>query len=150
MRYSKHHRRGHAAVEFALVAPLAFTMVLAPMIGALGVFQYQQVCYLAQEAARWASVHGTRYAQATGKKAATATDVYQQVIVPRATTLNLSNLNYSVTWNTTNSPTRTVIVSGQTQTIANTVTVTVTYQWLPKFISTGGTFTGTSTATMSY
>ncbi|HEV3341795.1 MAG TPA: TadE/TadG family type IV pilus assembly protein [Pirellulales bacterium] len=150
MHYHKRHRRGHAAVEFALIAPLVFTMVLAPMIGALGVFQYQQVGYLAQEAARWASVHGTRYAQASGKPAATATDVYQQVIAPRSTTLNLSNLTYSVTWNTSNSPSRMVIVNGQTQTIANTVTVTINYQWLPQFITSGGTFTSTSTATMSY
>lgn len=137
-------------MEFAVVAPVAFTMVLAPMIGGLGVFQYQQINYLAQEAARWASVHGTMYAQATGKPAATADDVYQQVIAAKAATLNLSNLTYSVTWNTSNSPTHTVTVGNQTQTIANTVTVTINYQWLPRFFTTGATFTATSTATMSF
>jgi Flp pilus assembly protein TadG len=150
MQHCKHSRRGAAAVEFALIAPVTFTLVLAPMIGGLGVFQYQQVNYLAQEAARWASVHGTQYAQVTGNNAATATDVYQQVIVPRAAALNLSNLTYSVTWNTSNAPYQTVIVNDQVQTIANTVTVTINYQWLPNFITSGGMFTCNSTATMSY
>jgi hypothetical protein len=43
-----------------------------------------------------------------------------------------------------------VIVNGQTQTVANTVTVTINYQWLPRFITSGGTFTSSSTSTMSY
>lgn len=125
-------------------------MILAPMVGGIAVFQYQQIAYLSQEAARWASVHGTQYAADTQSPAATATDVYQQVIAPKAAGLNLSNLTYSVSWNTSNAPTRTVISNGQGQFIANTVTVTITYQWLPLFIASGGNFTSTSTATMSY
>lgn len=139
-------RRGAAALEFALTAPVAFIMIMAPMVGGLAVFQYQQVAYLTEEAARWASVHGTQYAQGTGNSAATETDVYNQVIAAKAAGLNLTNLTYSVTWNTSNSPTRTV----SNKTVANTVTVTINYQWLPNFIVNGGMFTCTSTATMSY
>lgn len=143
-------RRGAAALEFALTAPVAFTMILAPMVGGVAVFQYHQIAYLSQEAARWASVHGTQYAADTQNPAATAADVYQQVIVPKAAGLNLSNLGYSVTWNSSNAPTRTVISNGQGKYVANTVTVTITYQWLPQLIASGGVFTSTSTATMSY
>lgn len=146
----KSRRRGAAALEFALTAPVAFIMIMAPMVGGLAVFQYQQVAYLTEEAARWASVHGTQYAQDTGNSAATETDVYNQVIAARAAGLNLKNVTYSVTWNTSNSPTHTVTVNGHTQTVANTVTVTINYQWLPQFITSGGTFTCTSVATMSY
>ncbi|HET6879335.1 MAG TPA: TadE/TadG family type IV pilus assembly protein [Pirellulales bacterium] len=139
-------RRGAAALEFALTAPVTFIMIMAPMVGGVAVFQYQQVAYLAEEAARWASVHGTQYAQTTGNSAATETDVYNQVIAAKAAGLNLNNLTYSVTWNTSNSPTSTV----NNKTVANTVTVTINYQWAPKFITSGGTFTRSSTATMSF
>jgi Flp pilus assembly protein TadG len=149
MRY-RPDRRGAAAVEFALVAPLAFIALLAPVVGGLAAFEYQQITYLAQEAARWASVHGTQYATDTGNSAATATDVYQQVIQPRAAGLKLSNLTYSVTWNTSNSPFRTVTVNGQQKTIANTVTVTINYQWLPNFFKNNGTFTSTAVTNMAY
>lgn len=150
MRCRHDRRRGATTVEFAMVAPVAFTLLLAPIVGGLGVFHYQQVSYLAQEAARWASVHGTQYAQDTGNKAATATDIYQQVIAPRATGLDLTKLTHSVIWNKSNQPHHTVIVGGKSKNIANTVTVTVTYQWLPKILSSGGTLKSTSTTTMSY
>jgi Flp pilus assembly protein TadG len=143
-------RRGTTAVEFAAVAPVTFLMLLGLLVGGLGTFQYQELSYLASESARWASVHGTQYAAQTGQPAATATTVYQQVIEPKAVMLNLADLTYSVTWNTSNSPTTTTIVGGNPVTTANTVTVTLTYQWIPQAYLGGVTMTSTSVCTMSF
>jgi Flp pilus assembly protein TadG len=148
----RHKRRRHAAtiVEFAIVAPITFLLVLGLVIGAMGIFRYQQMARLSRDASRWASVHGTQYAAATNNPPATATDVYNQVIAPNATGLDLSELTYSVTWNTDNSPFHTVTVNGTTQNVANTVTVTLTYQWIPEAYLGGITMSTTSVTVMSY
>jgi Flp pilus assembly protein TadG len=137
-------------VEFAVVAPATFLILLGLLIGGLGIFRYQQVARLARDATRWASVHGTQYAQDTKNPAATAEIVYNQVIVPNATSLDLSNLTYSVTWNSSNSPYHTGNVNGQPVKIANTVTVTVTFQWIPEAFLGGITLSSTSVSVMSY
>jgi Flp pilus assembly protein TadG len=118
-------------------------------VGGLGVYRYQQVAQLARDASRWLSVRGTQYAQDTGKPAATASDVYQHVIVPNATLLNLSYLTYSVTWNKSNSPSYTTTVNNNSVTVANTVTVTITYQWIPEAFFGGTTFSSSSVAVMT-
>ena len=130
----------------ALIAPLVFTLLLSLMIGSMGVFYYQQVARLANDATRWASVHGTQYASDTGKAAATATDIYNNAIVPNATALDLSKLTYSVSWNKSNSPSYT---SG-TQSIANTVTVTINYKWTPLMYVGVQNMSCSSTRVMSY
>ena len=126
------NRRGTAAVEFAVIGSAAFTILIGLLVGGLGVFRYQQVASLARNGSRWASVHGTQYASFTGKPAATASDVYNNAISPYAAGLNLGNLTYSVTWNKSNSPSYAAVVSGNTVSVANTVAVTVNYQWLPE------------------
>src|SRR6476660_8432196 len=105
MRHRIHQQhRGTTAVEFALSCPIVFFLVFAIMVGALGVFRYQQTAELAREASRWASAHGGQYAEETGKPAATAQDVYTDAIQPAATTLDLSRLRYQVTWDKNNMP----------------------------------------------
>ena len=131
MRITIQARRGGTLLEFAVAAP-SVMLLIGLLVGGLGVFRYQQVAHLARDASRWACVHGSQYASATGNAAATATDVYQQAIVPNAGGLNLSHLSYSVTWNTSNSPTRTTTVNGNTVVVANTVTVTINYQSIPR------------------
>ena len=150
MRLHKQHRPAATMVEFAVVASATFLILLALLIGGLGVFRYQQVARLARDASRWASVHGTQYAAETKNTAATPTDVYNQVIVPNATELDLSQLSYSVTWNSSNSPYHTATVNGQQAKVANTVTVTITYQWIPEAILSGVTLSSTSVSVMSY
>jgi Flp pilus assembly protein TadG len=142
-------RAGGSVVEFAVVSPILFLLLLGLIIGGLGIFRYQQVASLARESSRWASVHGTGYAKATGKPAATATDVYNQIIAPEAVALNLNDLSYSVTWNTDNQPYHTLIVNGNVVAVTNTVTVTISYQWIPEAYLGGITFTSTSTLPMS-
>ena len=98
-------RRGATTVEVALVLPILFMFILGTVVLGLGVYRYQQVAALAREGARYASVRGTQYAANTGNAAAKSTDVYNNTILPMAIGLIASNLSYSVTWNTSNSPT---------------------------------------------
>jgi Flp pilus assembly protein TadG len=137
-------------VEFAIVGSATVLILFGLLIGGLGVFRYQQVARLARDGSRWASVHGTQYAQDTKNPAATPQDVYNQVIAPEATTLDLAQLTYSVTWNQSNSPYYMGVVNGQQAKIANTVTVTVTYNWMPEAFLGGITLTSTSVSVMSY
>jgi hypothetical protein len=142
-------RRAFAATESVFVLPALLTLILVIAVGGYGIFRYQQISMLAREGARYASVHGGQYQQETGNTAATATDVYNNAISPMATSLDLAQLNYSVSWNTSNMPSG---VSGNYEKpTGNTVTVTVTYNWFPEVYLVGPiTLSSTSTMPMSY
>jgi Flp pilus assembly protein TadG len=148
MRQQRAPRRGASLVEFALVAPVTFFLMIGLLVGGMGIFRYQEVATLAREAARYASVHGTGYASDTGNPAATATDVYTNGIVNNNVSLDLSHLQYSVTWNTSNRPYHTKIVSGSVVPVTNTVQVTITYQWMPEALLGGITMTSTAVTPM--
>jgi Flp pilus assembly protein TadG len=51
--------RGQSLVEFALVSTVFFMTMFGTIIFGIGVWRYNMVADLAQEGARWASVHGT-------------------------------------------------------------------------------------------
>jgi Flp pilus assembly protein TadG len=148
LRY--HCRQATTMVEFAVVGSITMLILIGLLVGGLGIFRYQQVARLARDSSRWASVHGTQYANDTNNPAATPTDVYNQVIVPNATGLDLNQLTYSVTWDASNSPYHTATVNGQQVKVANTVTVTITYTWIPEAYLGGITMTSTSVTVMSY
>lgn len=150
MRSGRRSRRGHTTVEFAFVAPLALLLILGLLISGLGVFRYQQMGHLAREASRWASVHGAQYAAETGNTAAAPADVYQQAIAPKVAGLDPNLLSYSVSWNTSNEPYHTTISDGQVTAVANTVTVTVSYRWIPEAYFGGMTLSGVSCSPMYY
>jgi Flp pilus assembly protein TadG len=137
-------------VEFAVVGSVTFLILIGLVVGGYGIFRYQQVARLARDGSRWASVHGAQYALDTKNPAATDKDVYNQVIAPNATGLDLSQLTYSVTWNSSNSPHHSATVNGQQVNVANTVKVTVTYQWVPEAFLGGITLSSTSVSVMSY
>jgi Flp pilus assembly protein TadG len=130
-------RRGAVVLESAIVYPVVFLLILGLIIGGLGVFRYQEVAWLAREATRYASVHGTQYAKITGKPAATATDVYNNAIVPRVVCLNLSQLSYTVTWSPNNSP-------------GSTVSVMVSYHWVPEAFLPAMNMSSTSSDVVAY
>ena len=135
MMLSRTQRRtGTVLVESAMVYPVLFLVVLGIMILGISVFRHQQVSHMAREAARYAVVKGARYAEENAATAASATDIYNNAIVPHAAGMNLSNLTYSVTWTDSNTQSSSVVVtdaSGNSsiQTRFNTVTVTVQYSW---------------------
>jgi Flp pilus assembly protein TadG len=142
-------RRGTTTVEFAIACPIVFFVIFATIIGGQGVFLYQATASMAREGARWASVHGSQYAEETGKPAATAADIYAKAIAPGAVGLNLAKLSYTVTWDKNNMP-LTVYEDAQAPE-GNTVTVTVNYLWEPMLFLVGPfTLTSTSTAQMLY
>src|SRR5438445_4473702 len=132
MRMSSGQRGGATTVECAIVFPVTFLLLLGLIVGAAGMFRYQEMAHLARQAARYASTHGTQWAKDTGNPAATPQDIYDNVISPNAIGLDKSRLTYSVTWDRSNAPYHTDIVNGEIVATANTVTVKVTYQWLPE------------------
>jgi Flp pilus assembly protein TadG len=140
-------RRGAVILESAVVYPLAMLFLIGLAVGGIGMFRYQQVASLAREGARYASVHGGQYAQETGNTAATADDVYQNVVLAKSAGLDAKELQSSVTWSPDNWPTH---VSGTGTVSSSTVTVTVTYQWVPEAYLGGITLTSTAVLPMSY
>jgi Flp pilus assembly protein TadG len=137
-------------VEFAIVAPVTLLLIIGIIVAGLGIFRYQTVAMMAREASRYASVHGSDYAAQTGNAAATADSVYTNAILPYATGLDTSKITYTVTWNTSNAPARAATVNGQSVRVANTVTVTVNYNWIPEAYLNGITLSSSSTAVMSF
>ena len=51
--------RGENIIEFALASTVFFMTIFGIIIFGIGVWQYNMVSDLAQEGARWASVHGS-------------------------------------------------------------------------------------------
>jgi Flp pilus assembly protein TadG len=144
-------RRGAVAVENAFILPVFITMILGTLTLSLGVFRYQEMSYLAREGARWASVHGGQYAIDTGNTAATSDDVYNNAIKPKMATLDPSSLTHSVTWSTNNFPYHTTTdANSNLVKVTNTVTVTVSYNWIPEAFFGGITLTSTSVMPMCY
>lgn len=141
-------RRGAVAVEMAFVYGITFLLMAFLIVGALGVSRYQQLTALARESTRWASVRGAQYQKETGNAMAGPQDVYNQVIVPQAVLLDLSQLKYTVTWDDPSELPTYLDSNGNTKT--NRVRVTLTYQWWPEMFLGGMTLTTTSEMTMSY
>lgn len=151
-------RRAATLVECAIVYPAVLLLLLGLLIGAMGVFRYQEMASLAREASRYASCHGGLYAK-ENNTSVKSSDIYNNVIVARAVSLNLQQLSYSITcnnpssvpWDTYNYPFHTIINSnGDIVPIQNTVTVTLTYQWIPEAYLGGVTLTSTSVLPMNY
>jgi hypothetical protein len=117
-------RKGGNLVEAGVVLPLSFLFIIGMCVMGLGVFRYQQVAALAREGARWASVHGTSYAEYTQSAPATPADVYNNAILPMAVGMDIRALSYEVEWPTGNAPPATVVVK-------------VIYQWTPELYITG-------------
>lgn len=130
-------RRGTTAVECAVIFPITFLLLLGLIVGALGVFRYQEVAALAREAARWAIVRGVQYETVTGRVAPSPADIYNTVILPKAVGLDPSRLAYNITWSPDKRP-------------GSTITVQLTYRWLPEVFLGGMDLRSTSTMIMSY
>lgn len=147
--HKQHQRRGTSTVEFAVTCPVAFFLIFATIVGALGSFRYQQVAALAREGARWASVHGSEYALETNQAAATPEDVLNNAILPATVALDADKLSCTVSWNSSNEPL--TVYENYERPTGNTVTVRVSYVWFPEAYLVGPlTLTSTSTAQMLY
>lgn len=91
-------RQGAAIVEFALIGPVVLMLLIGMSFAALATFRYIQLANVARHAARWAAVHGKRYAAATSTELATADDVYQEAIKPRLVATKPEQLQWNVDW----------------------------------------------------
>jgi hypothetical protein len=164
--HSSTRRPAAVTVEFALVSGLAFFVILAMMIGGLGVFRYQEVAHLAREGARFASTHGGRYTldglpASTGVPAIASNTDMQNYLTPKSTLLDPSQTQITVSWSAPKTITPnnipyyvdtdpTLNPPGQ-KVIRNFVSVTVSYQWVPELYLIGPiNLTSTSTVAMSY
>jgi Flp pilus assembly protein TadG len=150
VRLVRQVRRGATLVESAFIYPVTFLLLVGLVVGSLGMFRYQQMASLSREAARYASVHGQQYARDSGNSAPTPQDIYNTVVAPAAVGIDLNQLSYSITYNTSNDPYRVKIVNGDIVPVTNTVRVTLTYQWLPEAFLGGVTLSSTSEMPMSY
>jgi Flp pilus assembly protein TadG len=151
MRRAPRRRSGATVVECAFVYPALFLLVLGMLVGAAGVFRYSQLASLAREGARYASVHGGQYAQEMNVPAPTPDQIFNNVIAPMAAGLDTTQMAYSITYNTTNWPYHTVLdANNNVVPVQNTVTVTLTYQWVPEAYLGGITLSSTSVMPMSY
>jgi len=136
--YKRRKRRGSSILEFALVAPIVISLMLSVLVAGLGVFRYEQVTQVARDASRWLAVHGSQYASETGNPAATATSTYQYILtLPDASGLNLTQSDCSVNWPAGTNP-------------GDTVTVVISYQWMPQAFYGGLTLSSTSASTIFY
>src|SRR5947209_20067052 len=106
MRLRQSRRSGTTVVECAVVYPVVLIIVAMLVIGALGVFRYQELASIARRATRYATVHGTQYTKDTGKAAATSQDIYDQAVQPYAAGYDLTARSYSVSWTITTDPHR--------------------------------------------
>jgi hypothetical protein len=161
-------RRAAHLLETAFVFPVVLGLLAALVVGAMGVFRYQQVAYLAREASRFAATHAGQYQKenAAAITAGTLPDVTgdyinKNVVQAKAVNLDLSQLQVAVNFNmsggsfgwddTANNgdrwPYSPKTINGTTYSETNTVSVTVTYQWYPGWLL-GGPYALTSTSVM--
>lgn len=150
MRLRPNPRRAVTTVECALVYPITFLLVVGLLVGSMGMFRYQQIASLAREASRYAAVHGTQYAKDANVPAPTPADIYAAAVSSKAVGLDLSQMSYSITYNTSNAPFHINIASGNVTPYGNTVTVKLTYMWIPEAYLGGITLTSTSQTLMYY
>jgi len=159
-------RRAASVVEAAIVLPIVFVLILGLIIGAFGIYRYQEVAHLAREGARYASTHGGLYtregtATSSGVSAISANSDIQTYLSSKAIILDSNNLSMSVTWTGAGTVTPSnvpsyVDTSGSQNppaqvVIRNKVIVTVTYQWFPELYLVGPiNLTSTSEMPMSY
>jgi len=123
-------------LESALVYIVTLMLILGTMVLGLGIFQYQQIAFLAREGSRWAAVHGPTYQTEQAQSAPIAnTDVLTNAIYPRVVILNKTALNLT--------PANFSIANGK-------ATVTLTYTWTPEAFFAPITLSSTSVTPILY
>jgi Flp pilus assembly protein TadG len=159
-------RKGVTALEFAVVVPVAVFMILALIVGAMGIHRYQEVSHLAREGSRYASTHGGQYTldgqpAKTGVPAVASNSDMTTYLLTKVALLDPNNMTVAISWsapatlNPINMPyyvdTNPNLVPPGQITLQNYVTVTVSYQWMPELYLVGPiTLTSTSTVAMQY
>ena len=145
-RHRHDQRRGAALVEAALVYPVLCLLIIGVIVVGLGVVRHNQVALLAREGSRYACVRGTQYATDTGNAAAT-TDDHTRL---RQGQGRRPEHDAGDSHDHLEHEQRNLTHTSGSSTIKNTVSVTVSYLWIPEAYFGGVTLTSTSVMTMSY
>ena len=159
---SRSRRSGAAAVEGALIMSAMLMLTLGMIIGAMGVYRYNELAHLSHDCARFASVHGTTYASENSAAIAASTTGYptvdltylQNYVKNRAvlcksskfTTISIQVVSSSgsADWSLTNN----AITSNGDQ---NLVQVKLVYAWTPEaWFTQSVNLTHTAVLPMSY
>jgi Flp pilus assembly protein TadG len=137
----RHDRRGAAMLEAAVVYPVTMLLLIGTVVLGIAVFRYEQVQSLAREGARYASVHGPTYASEQNASYATDATVLSY-IETLAVGMQSSDLSCTVTWSP-NPPTASP---------PSTVTVQLSYSWVPEayFKKQAVSLTASSTMPVTY
>jgi Flp pilus assembly protein TadG len=159
-------RQGATTVEAAFAYAVTFLLILGLVVGGMGVFRYQETATLAREAARFASVHGGQYAQENPTQATVDEAYISKVMVQaNAFSMDTSKLRVQIAlntnkgsydWDSTSStnnrwPTSSFVSNGAVTSMTNTVSVTVSYTWMPEVFLVGPiTLSSTSVMPMCY
>jgi TadE-like protein len=163
-------RRGVTVVECAIVYPITFLLLLGLVIGALGVFRYQEVASLARAGARYASTHGDQFRKdagwgtgqpgtadgnsngyfwykadpmaSSGSDTSWAGDMYDKAVRPNLIGIDPANLTVKMGFPAViNQPNQPDNWPG------SKVAVHITYKWMPELFFVGPIYL-TSTSTM--
>ena len=118
--------KGQGMVEFALVGPIFFLMLLGTIEMGRVMWVNHELSNGTREGARWAAVRG----EMSGENITTAN--VETIILDRTSALSDDDLSVTVTWAPNREP-------------GSTVTVVTTYEYSPII----GTFLGISPFTMS-
>jgi Flp pilus assembly protein TadG len=160
MKINRRYKRcGVSALEAAFVLPVMFTLLLSVLVGGMGVFRYQQVACLAQEAARYASVRAADYQTQTNQTPPTQAQVLSQALIPLAVGMDTTQLSLQLqwvdqanstaySWDTASKDVKSVNSSGSY--VTNTVRATVTYNWSPGVLLGTITMTNVSELPISF
>jgi Flp pilus assembly protein TadG len=142
-------RRAALTVEAAFIYPLMIFLLLALIIGGVGVLRYQQVACQAAEAARYACVRGRDYAAATRSSSPGAQQIVEQAVLPVAAGMDTTELSVDVQWIDASTGatkewdqcTRDVYsTTPGGEYVSNKVRVTVRYRWTPNFLGLGSLY----------
>jgi hypothetical protein len=123
-------------LECAVILPLLFFLFAGLVIGASGVFRYQEVATLAREGARYGSTHGYQHRKDAGMPMGTSDDwskdIYDNAIKPKTVGLDSSKLKVTCTWPDV------INQKGKPDNWPGSkVDVKVRYEWLPELILVG-------------
>ncbi len=136
LKRHKSIRRGVSAVEAAIVYPVTMLLLIGTVVLGIGVFQFQQLESLADEGARYASVHGPLFAASNNMSVASPSTVLTYL---EGLTVGLNGLKCT-----------SVAYSSTSTTVPGSVSVTVTYTWVPGAYFRSTTWSATATVLVTY
>lgn len=143
MTKSHPRRRGAAVLESAMLLPVVVLLLAGLIVGGFGVFHQQQLLCMAQEAARFASVHGAQRSFDTDDEPATADGIRAAAVVPLAAGMDPAAVAVRVQlvrtgpgtvedWDASRKEAKSLNANGEY--VTNFVRVTVTYTYDPGFL----------------